>query len=337
LRTSCLVITSNATLDIGGEGIFAKELAIELKKSSEVYSAFLIRNEKRGAEFVQGLEDYAPRSPRIKNSIVLVSSLFLFVVTAIPLALKYIKGQRKNGQSLVIHAHDGTFSGIVAVAVGKLSSAPVIITFHGTHILSAYYIFNRLSRIASVIATRLTSFCVENSDYIIGVDPNTVKCIKYATKTDKAMEIIPTFCRRLDDEKCAMRETVIPTLPANSRLIAYVGRLSPEKNVLSLVKVFGEISGTMSNVYLIIAGDGVLREKIEHLVKEMRIQNRVFLFGYVFNISPILKRLECIVLPSKSEGFPQVILEAWTLGVPVVASNRIPFLENEVNGLTFPP
>lgn len=337
MRASCLVIISNATLELGGEAIFAKELAIELEKKEGIRSDFLIRNEKKGAEMVQGSGHYISRSPRIRNSIVLVASLLLFVPTGILLALKYVKGQRKDGRFLVIHAHDGTFSGLVAVAVSKLCSIPLIITFHGTHILSAYYIFNRLNRIASVVATRMTSFCVRNSDYIIAVDSGTADYIKYAVKTDKTIEVVPTFCRNLDDKACLSQEDVVPKLPATSKLIAYVGRLSPEKNVLTLVKTFGEIVESMSDVYLVIVGDGVLRRKIERVVREMQIQDRVFLLGYVFNIAPILEKLNCLVLPSRSEGLPQIVLEAWSFGVPVVASNRIPLLKNEVNALTFPP
>lgn len=337
MRASCLVITSNATLDIGGEGIFAAELASELKNNESIGSSFLVRNELKGAELIRDLKFYEARLPHIRNSILLVVNLLLFAVTAIPLALTFIKDQRKENQTTLIHAHDGAFSGVVGVIVSKLSSTPLVITFHGTHILSSYYIFNRLSYIARLVATCLTNFCVKNAHNLIAVDPNTEKCVKYATKTRKNIEIIPTFCRKLGAKTRVVRERTIPNLPANSTLIGYIGRLSPEKNVLGLVKAFWGISEIMPNAYLIIVGDGVLREKIVQHTKEMRIQNKVLLLGYLYDIEPILRKLSCIVLPSESEGLPQVVLEAWSLGVPVVGSNRIGCLRNRINALTFPP
>ena len=337
MKVSCLVITSNASLGIGGEGIFAAELASELEENGEIHSAFLIRNELKGAELVRDLECARARLPYIRNSIQLVFNLLLFAITAVPLALTFIKEERNKKQITLIHAHDGTFSGIVGVIVSKLSGTPLVITFHGTHILSAYYIFNRLRYVARIAATRLTSFCMKNARNLIAVDAKTKKYLEYETKTHKSIGIIPTFCRKLGDRVQVVCERTVPNLPANSTLIGYIGRLSPEKNVLTLVKAFAEISKIMSNAYLIIAGDGTLRKDIKHYIKDQRIQNRVFLLGYVLNIESIFARLNCIVLPSRSEGFPQVILEAWSLGVPVVASNSIPSLKNKVNALTFPP
>lgn len=337
MKASCLVITSNATLDIGGEGIFAAELAVELRSKGSINSVFLVRNELKGAELIRDLEYHEPRLPRIRNSTLLVVNLFLFVVTAIPLALAFIKDQRNKNQITLLHAHDGTFSGVVGVIVSKLSGIPLFITFHGTHILSSYYIFSHLSYIARFIAIHLTSFCVKNARSLIAVDPRTRKCIKYATKTRKNIELIPTFCRKLGGKTRVMSERTIPTLPADSMLVGYIGRLSPEKNVLSLVKAFGEISEILPSAYLVIVGDGVLKEKIVQHIKEMGIQNKVFLLGYVFDIETIFRRLNCVVLPSESEGLPQVVLEAWSLGVPVVASNRISYLRNKINALTFPP
>jgi glycosyltransferase involved in cell wall biosynthesis len=224
----------------------------------------------------------------------------------------------------------------VGVIASKLSGVPLVLTFHGTHILSAFYIFDRLKYIARIVATVLTSFCTNNARNLIVVDAKTKKIVGKETETNKNIEIIPTFCRNLGSRTQIMNQNIL-NLPTNSLLIGYIGRLSPEKNVLNLVRAFREISNIISNSYLIIAGDGVLRKDIENYARNYGIQNRVILLGYVLDIESVFNRLKCIVLPSKSEGFPLVIFEAWSLGVPVIASSVIPSLKNEVNALTFPP
>jgi glycosyltransferase involved in cell wall biosynthesis len=334
-RVSCLVITSNATLGIGGEGIFAKELALELENYG-INSTFLMRNELKGAELTRDLECAGSRLPYIRKSILLVFNLIMFSISAIPLALKFIKEERNKKQIIVIHVHDGTFAGVVGVITSQLSGVPLVLTFHGTHILSAFYIFDRLKYIARIVATGLTRFCTNNARNLIAVDAKTKKIVEKETKTNKNIEIVPTFCRNLGSSIQIINKNILK-LPTNSILVGYIGRLSPEKNVMNLVRAFREISNSISSSYLIIVGDGASRKDIENYSKDHGIQDRVILLGYVLDIESVFSRLNCIVLPSKSEGFPLVIFEAWSLGIPVIASNVIPNLKNEVNALTFPP
>ena len=334
---SCLVITSNATLGIGGEGIFASELATELE-NKKINSTFLLRNELRGAELISDHKSARNRLPHIRNSFLLVSNHLAFSIISIPLALKFIKNERKNKKDALIHVHDGTFSGLVGVVASKLSNAPLVLTFHGTHILSAYYIFGRTKYIARIVAKDLTCFCTNNANHLIAVDAKTKKCIQHETQTPKKIEIIPTFCRKLTIRKGqGMGNNNFLNLPENSFLIGYIGRLSPEKNVISLVKTFSELSKIIPDAYLIIAGDGSTKKDIEKYVREQNIEKRIVFLGYVLDVGSVLSKLDCIVLPSKSEGFPIVIFEAWSFGVPVIASNVIPSLENKVNAFTYPP
>jgi glycosyltransferase involved in cell wall biosynthesis len=336
LETQCLVITSNATLDVGGEVIFATGLANELKARNGIRSTLLIRNELKGAEIVN-LENRKHRLPRIVNPILIVLDILLFTVIAVPVALGFIRRVRRKRQNVILLAHDGTFSGIVGIIVGRLSRAPVVVTFHGTHILSAYYIFNTMSRVASIVATHLSKFCLEHANKIIAIDPKTRSCLMFETKTSRDIMLIPTFCRDLTYKPQTVEQKLAPLFPRDSKLIGYVGRLSPEKNVLDTVKAFKEVSKVRSDALLVIVGDGELRDKIVQLSKEEGIEDRVLLLGYRSDVGAVMRRLTCLVLASKSEGFPQVILEAWSFGVTVVASDRIPFLENGKNALTFPP
>jgi glycosyltransferase involved in cell wall biosynthesis len=335
-NASCLVVTSNATLGIGGEGIFALELAAELE-NKKISSTFLMRNELKGAELMSDYKSARKRLPHVRNSALLVFNHLSFSILSIPLALKYIKNGRKNNKNILIHVHDGTFSGLVGVIASKLSNAPLVLTFHGTHILSAYYIFGRTKYLARTVAKGLTCFCTNNADRLITVDEKTKRLIQYETQTPKKIEIIPTFCRKLTiDNEQGLGNNLL-NLPQNSFLIGYIGRLSPEKNVLSLVTVFAELSKTTPDAYLVIAGDGSTKKEIEKYVNNQNLEKKVLLLGYVLDVASVLSKLDCIVLPSKSEGFPIVIFEAWSMGVPVIASNVIPTLENEVNAFTYPP
>src|SRR4030067_3103049 len=221
MHTQCLVISCNATLDMGGETIFATGLATELRTRKGVRSTLLIRNELKGAE-VMDLENPTHRLPHIVNPVLIVFNLFLFTVCAIPVALAFIKKARRKKQNIVIHAHDGTFSGVVGTIVGRLSGTPVVITFHGTHILSAYYIFGTLNRIASIVATCLSKFCMENADLIIAIDPKTRSCLESETRTRKDILIVPTFCRELNAQSKTGKELDFPSFPMNSKLIGYV-------------------------------------------------------------------------------------------------------------------
>jgi len=83
--------------------------------------------------------------------------------------------------------------------------------------------------------------------------------------------------------------------------------------------------------HLLIIGEGRLRPKLERLIKEYQLGNRVILAGRIPDAYQYLKAFDVFVLPSLKEGFPWIILEAITAEIPIVATKvgAIPEILNE--------
>lgn len=120
----------------------------------------------------------------------------------------------------------------------------------------------------------------------------------------------------------------------------YVGRLQDIKNIDSLIKAFNHLAARHEKARLVIIGDGPERTKLEELVQNLGLHNKVSFLGFLDNPKEIYTRFDFFVLPSLSEGMSNSLLEAMAVGMPILASN-IPanenVVENEKEALLFDP
>ncbi|MEP7090207.1 MAG: glycosyltransferase, partial [Nocardioidaceae bacterium] len=107
---------------------------------------------------------------------------------------------------------------------------------------------------------------------------------------------------------------------SDSVVFVSVGRLSPEKNHARLIKAFARVHEEHPHVRLVVLGGGKLEESLEALIVELGLESHVVLAGQVDNPYAIMARSDCFVLSSDYEGQPMVILEARTLGLPIVTT-----------------
>lgn len=122
--------------------------------------------------------------------------------------------------------------------------------------------------------------------------------------------------------------------PKQLLTILYIGRLEKRKGVSCLLDAFAELQRTNSEVQLLIAGDGVDREKLHELRDELGLQNVTFL-GYVDDLTKrrLLHRADVFCSPALyGESFGIVLLEAMACGTVTVAGNN-PGYESVMRGL----
>jgi glycosyltransferase involved in cell wall biosynthesis len=103
-------------------------------------------------------------------------------------------------------------------------------------------------------------------------------------------------------------------------LIVAVGRLNRQKDFMTLIRAFAELHRHKS-ARLLILGEGEERSALESLVKELGLESCVSLPGFVSNPYAYLARARLFVLSSQWEGLPTVLIEAISLGVPVVSTD----------------
>ena len=114
--------------------------------------------------------------------------------------------------------------------------------------------------------------------------------------------------------------------------IILIARLAVEKGVIRLLKIWKDLP---ENYCLTIAGEGPLKEAIHQEIQYLHLTERVQLVGLVSEISDLIASHDLMVLPSITEGFPNVVLESLATGIPVVAfdvSGVKAILRNDFNG-----
>lgn len=133
-----------------------------------------------------------------------------------------------------------------------------------------------------------------------------------------ARERLATIANPIDAVAIAERANEAATIVTENDYLLAAGRLVRSKNFELLVRAYAESRLTQR---LVILGEGPERENLERLAVELGVAERVSLPGFAANPYPIMARAALFVLSSNDEGFPNALVEAMTLGVPVVATN----------------
>jgi glycosyltransferase involved in cell wall biosynthesis len=123
------------------------------------------------------------------------------------------------------------------------------------------------------------------------------------------------------DPEAARREL---SLPLDRPVILFVGNFLRIKNPLILPQALARLPATAfpSPPVLVMVGGGPLEEDLRHLAERLSLQDRVIFAGrtQAAGVARYMQAADVLCLPSKNEGVPNVILEAFASGLPVVAS-----------------
>ena len=133
------------------------------------------------------------------------------------------------------------------------------------------------------------------------------------------------------------QEKIIESI--NFPYIIFVGRLTIPKDPVTLINGYYEAVKKGIKENLIIVGEGEKEEEIKDIIKNLNLNERVFLLGYKPNPYPYIKKAKVFILPSIWEGLGYVLLESLSLGVPIISTNfpsALEILENGKFGILVP-
>lgn len=238
--------------------------------------------------------------------------------------LRLLRAERPD----LIHAHS-IAPGFHAAAAGALCRIPVLTTRHGRPQESAKRSLRR------AISIRFT-------DRFVAVSEEVRSLLISMTKIPE--EKIFSVVNGIDTERftgprnLALRAEL--GIPDNVFLFGTVGRLSRVKAQDKMIRALKAVIDQNGDAYLVIAGDGPWREKLERLITELGLENHAHLLGARHDVPAILRALDAFVLSSVDEGTPLSLLEAMSAGLPCVATEvgGIPeVIIHEQNGLLAPP
>lgn len=181
-------------------------------------------------------------------------------------------------------------------------------------------------------------FVYNKADLIVAVNEGIVEELKKEYKVKAPMQVIYNFYnleKILLDGRASV-EVEFDEIKKTSKIICIVGRLATEKGIDKFMPVFKRVQEEVS-VKLLIIGDGVLKQSLKDIAHNLNLITSekidqaadVLFIGYQSNPYKYVSKCDALILSSTHEGFPNVLLEAMTLGVPV-ASTDCPYGPGEI-------
>ncbi|MFN8619366.1 MAG: glycosyltransferase [Chloroflexota bacterium] len=158
----------------------------------------------------------------------------------------------------------------------------------------------------------VTAICdavAENAVRAQGADPTRIRVIR------NGVEMIPPLS---SDERARRRDEL--GAGEDDFLIGCVGNYREMKGHVLLVEAFAKVLEREPTARLVLVGEGPTRGEIERAVRGLGLEDRVRLHGAVMDVSPYYGAFDLVVQASRSEGLPNVLVEAAAAGRPMVAT-----------------
>jgi len=236
----------------------------------------------------------------------------------------------------IVHTHTAK-AGTIGRIAALLARVPIIVhTFHG-HVFHSYFPL-RKTRFFVLIERLLALF----STYIVAISPRQKEEIGAYLKSKERIVVIPLgfdLSRFVTaNNKDQARERL--NLPKDKKIVGIVGRLAPVKNHKLFIWLAEESRKEDEDILFVIVGDGEERPRLERMVRERRLSDRVTFLGWQKDIEIVYKAIDLLVLTSVNEGTPVAVIEAMASGCPVLAScvGGVPdLIEHNKNGLLANP
>jgi N-acetyl-alpha-D-glucosaminyl L-malate synthase BshA len=165
---------------------------------------------------------------------------------------------------------------------------------------------------------RVTKFSIESSDRVTAVSRFLKERAEESFGITRPIEVIYNF---VDHRVFTPRKrTALRLAPPQTRVIMHASNFRQVKNIPAVIRIFAEVRKQLK-AKLVMVGDGPEKAGAEQLARELGVDRDVLFLGNQDCMEELLPLADIFLLPSSSESFGLVALEAMSAEVPVVVSN----------------
>lgn len=240
---------------------------------------------------------------------------------------------RKELKSIFLNKNDYDFVWIntassvnisMQTVAKKYTQSKIIVHCHGMGFeadsKTKYFILLLLHKLHYKKFLKLTDYAfacsIKSADYLFGQKMNEEGKVKIINNGIEAKQYRFNCETRQDYRKKYCLE--------DKFVIVHVGRICKVKNHIFLIDIFNEICKQKNNYVLMLVGDGDMKDKIENLVTDYKLDGKVIFMGERNDVPELLQAADIFVLPSLSEGLPLVVIEAQAAGLQSIVSEVVP-------------
>jgi glycosyltransferase involved in cell wall biosynthesis len=238
----------------------------------------------------------------------------LRTVATLPLMMKYLRNERPRAVLSAMHAN------VVVLWARRLSGVPVrtVVSEHNTFTMQISGFGPVYRRVFPVVTRQAYGW----ADAIVAVSKGAAEDLSRVARLPIArIEVIPNPIITPEMRQKACEVPDHPWFgPGQSPVVLAIGRLSRQKDLPTLIRAFSRVRKRLA-VRLLILGEGEDRAELESMVRELGLTGDVGMPGFVRNPYAFLSHSAVLVLSSRWEGLPTVLVEALYCGTPVVSTD----------------
>lgn len=217
---------------------------------------------------------------------------------------------RKNGTQVLVSRAWST--NLLCTLVSMITGIPNVLFLSASLDMSNHSLIKKL----------IYRFMLKKTDQIISVSEATKQnCIKWFDIQENKIKVIHNGVDIDHIQKLSKKPVEIPDeLKDGTPKLVFVGRLIHRKGLDVLINALMNLKSSYQT-QLIVVGEGSKMNDYKIMCKDFEIESMVFFFGQKKNPFPYLNLGDIFILPSRSEGFPNILLEAMALNKTVIAAN----------------
>ena len=224
----------------------------------------------------------------------------------------------------IVHSQSPFLLGLLAARVAKRYGLPHISTNHTLYTEYAHYMPLLPSPMTKSMLTDWMRTFYNKCDLVLAPSHMTKDRLVEGYGVTTPVSVVPTGIQPppyiLVSRAATRREL---GLPEKSRILLYVGRLAPEKNLETLIEAFARVARQTKDTYLVLAGSGKSHSALQFLAEQLEIDKRIVFTGFLprTKLDPLYRSAEIFLFPSKTDTQGLVVGEALAAGTPCIVVN----------------